>query len=92
MLFVPVEEGFDKVALLQSIANRLAAPIIDQKEFDRIVNEWPRVGTVGERPERDEYEATGLIDGEELHFLDFAVEWYNVVISELEVVQLPLNP
>ena len=85
-LYLPVEAGLDREMVLQSIANHLEADI-NQEVFDEIVESWPKVGTVGGRPERDEYEKTGLIDGVTPHFLDFAIEWYEGVVLRLKVVQ-----
>lgn len=87
MLFVPIEEGFDRARSLNIIANCLHAPVKCPDVFQKMVGEWPKVGTAGPRKERQIYESTGLIDGVEPHFLDFAVEWYKGIVLELEAVE-----
>lgn len=84
-IYVPVEAGLDKRKLLQSIADHLKAPIKDEEFFEEMVEKWPKVGTTGPRPERDEYEKTGLIDGKALTFLDSAVEWYEDIVQSIDL-------
>jgi hypothetical protein len=86
-LFVPIEAGLDREMLLQSIANDLEAPVVDEHAYKCILAQWPKVGTAGRRPERIEFEETGLIDGVVPDFLDFAVEWYGGIISSLKALQ-----
>ncbi len=84
-IYVPVEAGLDKRWLLQSIADHLKAPIKDEEFFEKMIEEWPKVGTAGPRPERDKYERTGLIDGKALTFLDSAVEWYEDIVQSIDL-------
>jgi len=90
-LFVPVEEDLDRRQLLQTIANHLDAPIVNQERFEKFVTDWPKVCTAGPREERDEYESSGLIDEVTPTFLDFAVIWYQGVVLELKDVHLFLD-
>ncbi len=85
-IYVPIEEDVDRRQLLHSIANFLEAPVVNQAEFDRFADTWPKIGTAGSMSERKKYERSGLIDGVTPIFLDFAVDWYKGVVLELEGV------
>jgi hypothetical protein len=86
-IFLPVDAGLDRRVLLDSVVAAIGAPIVDQSVYDGMLAQWPMVGTRGPQEERIEYDKTGLIHGETPDFLNFAVEWYEGIISSLKALQ-----
>lgn len=86
-IYLPVDSDLDHRWILQYVAEGLDARIRNMEFFNKMVDGWPKVGTVRVLPERDEYEATGQIEGETPTFLDFAVEWYRSRIQSLKALQ-----
>ena len=75
VIFLPVDcHEKNRIRVLHSVARHIGTNAI-AKPFLKYVEEWPKVGTIGEHEIKNEYLHHGTIRGERPIFLDFAVVW-----------------
>jgi hypothetical protein len=75
-VLLPVAEDYDHEMMAQRVIDHLDAPIEYPDAYRGLVRDWPLINSQGEKTMRKEYEETGLVEGRDVSFLDFAMEWY----------------
>jgi len=82
VMYLPVDRPeLDRYKLLQEIATHCEVTP-DPEEITKFAADWAKVGSRWVSPQKEEYLKYGTVDGQSLHFLDFAVGWQEERLAE----------